>query len=85
MEEKVNLKVIIDKISKTQKLLDKHSKNLSILKKKLEAACLHDEVDIEKTYFEGSYFNHASTMIQTKCAICGKLLKSEERQHSWYG
>lgn len=83
--DEVDIKALLVKINRTQKLLGKHSKNLSILKKKLEEACTHDEVVVEETYFEGSYFDHASTMIRTNCAICGKLLKSEEKVHSWYG
>lgn len=70
-----------ERIKNKQEFIDKHRKILN----DLLAQCPHEETVIEESYFDGSYFDRASTTIYTKCALCGKLLHTKTKEHSWYG
>lgn len=51
----------------------------------LQSICIHQELEIEKKYFEGSYLDRAYTKMRNKCKICGTVGDWETEIHSWYG
>jgi hypothetical protein len=85
MDKETLLQDTLKKIERTQKLLNKHSATIKLLKQKLVDNCDHSQTEVTDTYFEGSYFDRASTTKTTKCTICGTTLKIEDIVHGWYG
>lgn len=64
-----------------RKLIDKHKNTVQ----QLLAECTHDEVITKSRYFEGSYYDKASTDYWDECKLCGATLNRREETHSWYG
>lgn len=85
MDKETLLQETLKKIERTQKLLNKHSATMKLLKQKLLDNCDHSRFEETTEYFEGTYFDRATTIRRTHCSICGKLLEMKEVTHDWYG
>lgn len=68
-------------VEKKKKLLAKHSADL----KKLLNKCPHEELELKESYFEGSYYDKASTDRWYQCKLCGERGPVTTETHSWYG
>jgi len=55
------------------------------LRKKAQKLCEHPATIEEESYFEGTYYDKASTKTYITCAICGKLIDTKIETHSYYG
>lgn len=64
-----------------RKLIAKHKD----IVKQLLAECTHDEVITKSQYFEGSYYDKASTKYWDECLLCGAKINHRNETHSWYG
>jgi len=51
----------------------------------LQSICDHKDVEVEKSYFSGSYYDRAYTTKRIKCKICGSVSEWTREDHSWYG
>lgn len=69
------------KIEKKQKLISKHRDELA----KLLKGCTHEELELKESYFEGSYYDKASTDRWYQCKLCGESGPVTTTMHSWYG
>lgn len=69
------------KIEQKRKLIAKHSADLASLLK----ACTHEELETRTSYFEGSYYDRASTDTWEQCKLCGKRFNERTKDPSWYG
>ncbi len=47
--------------------------------------CKHPTTRSKDRYYSGSYDTHASTQTDVECDVCGKHLRSDIEEHSWYG
>ena len=67
--------------------LEKRLKKVSVELETLRNQCDHTEQtpEVKEYYFEGSYYDKAYTEIFHYCSICGKRIKSDHKEHSWYG
>jgi len=52
---------------------------------KAQEKCTHLVWKEDSTYYDGNYLDRASTTTYRTCSICGKELKVEIEEHSWYG
>lgn len=64
-----------------RKLIDKHKNTI----KQILSECTHDEVIKKSQYYEGSYYDKASTKYWDECVLCGAIINRREETHSWYG
>lgn len=69
------------KLLRKQRLVQKHKLELDALL----ADCPHDEIVERSRYFEGSYYDRASTDRWNECLLCGKRSEVTTETHSWYG
>lgn len=79
---------------KSKELIDAHpfvvakrnliSKHNDAIKKLLDE-CTHDEVERKSQYYEGSYYDKASTDYWNVCLLCGARSEITSETHSWYG
>lgn len=76
-----------EQLIKLQQDITKLHERLIKKKEQLIASCTHPEeyLTVSEHYYSGSYDDRASTEYTTKCGICGKIVKTEEKSHSWYG
>lgn len=78
--EKVNNQKAI--VEKAKEALTKKQNILNTLL----LSCTHNHgTYVKQFYVEGTYNDKAYTDVCTHCSVCGKLLSTETRQHSWYG
>lgn len=68
-------------VARKRKLVDRHRRELNELLEK----CPHETLEQKERYYEGSYYDRASTDYWTECTICGKRLDARTETHSWYG
>jgi hypothetical protein len=71
----------IQQVARKRKLLERHHQELG----ELLAQCLHETLEQKERYYEGSYYDRASTDYWSECTICGKRLNKRTETHSWYG
>lgn len=62
-------------------LLDKIDK----AKSELKTVCLHEKIEEQHYYFDGSYYDRAYTDRWNQCCICGEKSEVKTEYHSWYG
>lgn len=70
-----------EELARTRKKIKKHSDKLM----ELLNTCTHEETQESSEYFEGSYFDRATTTHYTRCVVCGKVMSSHVVTHDWYG
>ena len=79
----------LEKVNKQKEIVNK-AQALLIAKKNILYTilleCTHEHgTYVKEDYFEGSYNDKAYTDVCTYCSVCGKLLSTKTRNHSWYG
>jgi regulator of replication initiation timing len=78
-----------DQLLSEKKILDLREaalrKRIEAVQKDLAAACAHENVDEESSYYGGSYDEVARTFYSHKCIICGTVLKTWDKSHGYYG
>ena len=70
-----------DRVKTKRELIEKHKKILADMLKN----CTHEETLKEEHYFSGSYNDRACTTYTIKCSLCGKVMETITKEHSWYG
>lgn len=77
------LKVLDARMSRAQKTLDK----VKAERVELLLHCTHpeDKIVSESRYYDGSYYDKASTDRWRRCTVCGKTSEVTTETHSWYG
>lgn len=83
-----NLIDFLEKVNKQKEIVEKARVSLAKKQNVLEAIFLNCDHNhgtyVKEDYFEGSYNDKAYTDVLTYCNVCGKLLNSRTRQHSWF-
>lgn len=72
---------LLEKVKRKKEFLEKHKKILEDMLK----TCTHEETFVEEHYFSGSYNDRAHTDYYTRCSLCGKIIETRTKEHSWYG
>lgn len=70
-----------EKVNRKREFIEKHKKILADMLKN----CTHEETYVKEHYFSGSYTDRAHTVYDTRCSLCGKLMGTKTKEHSWYG
>lgn len=71
-----------------KKLVLSKKEQLESLKKELSELykeCPHEELVLVEKYYEGSYYDKASTVYYNQCTLCHKTSEETVKVHGWYG
>ena len=78
----------LERVNKQKEIVEEAKIQLWMKQNILEAILLNCDhthgTYVEEDYVEGSYNDKAYTDVLTYYRVCGKLLNTETRQHSWY-
>ena len=69
-----NVKILLKDIKKLKLKEAKISNDIQIKKAELKQICLHEDFEVNETYFEGNYFEKSQYITTTVCKICLKKL-----------
>lgn len=67
--------------AKVQKTMDRHDSEI----KRLLEGCTHEELEIQSSYFPGSYNDKAYTDRWYRCKLCGATGEKTTDEHNYYG
>lgn len=72
-------------IAREERLIEKHSNELSATKATLRAICPHENTCVVEQYVDGDYYNRAYSERTTVCEDCNTIIDHQTNQHSHYG
>ena len=82
------MSAFLEKVNKQKEIVEKARVSLAKKQNVLDSIflnCNHNHgTFIKEYYFEGNYNDKAYTDVLTYCNVCGKLLNTNTKQHSWY-
>lgn len=79
---------IEDLIKLKQKQFVRANQRLNKLQQELQQmykSCSHPRLESKENYFDGSYYDKASSVYWDECTLCGKTFNQRTVTYSYYG